>query len=648
MRWIIRLIGGVIALIVLAVVVISLIPAEKIAALATREISERTGREVVFTGKIKPVFFPVLGVKTGAFSVGNADWSDGTPMLVADSLLVGVELSPLLAGEVRIKEFRINGPKILLERASDGQVNWALEPDGADAGTATVNDASTATELPAFSLKEGKITQGSITFVDHGAGATYALNSLDLTASVPDLAGPVTLSGKIEYSGQKMSFTAGISELATLIGGQLVELNADVSGEMGKVSFSGRAGIDPMVAEGDLNMDIQNLTAATKLAGQNDITSSFGNSGALTGALTYAEDGNIYLRDAVLLLGSNRIAGDLDIELDDVPNLTAKLVAGDLDFSRMSANESAETSAHTAQSGWSKTAMDFGALHLLNADVAFLAASVDLGVVKLDETRLRLRLDRGRLVIGLDPIAAYGGKISGEFVVNSRGGLSMGGDLVARDLQLQPLLIDMADNDRLIAGASGNLEFLTSGTSMDAMMRRLSGSGRMDIGAGELLGLDLMGMLRNLDGSFRGEGSKTIFSEISGSYQIADGVLVNDDLDFRSGLVDATGEGQVDIGAQTVTYRLVPVAFSGQEIEEAGGISVPVLIDGPWSNLRYRPDLQGLFDAELDKQRKELEAKVTEEIEKAQKDAEERLKEEADKAIQKALDDALNRLIGND
>jgi len=63
----------------------------------------------------------------------------------------------------------------------------------------------------------------------------------------------------------------------------------------------------------------------------------------------------------------------------------------------------------------------------------------------------------------------------------------------------------------------------------------------MDVGRGELLGLDIAGMVRNLDAAYVGEGSKTVFDAISASFEIKGGVLRNDDLSFGAPLVTATG-----------------------------------------------------------------------------------------------------------
>ena len=112
-------------------------------------------------------------------------------------------------------------------------------------------------------------------------------------------------------------------------------------------------------------------------------------------------------------------------------------------------------------------------------------------------------------------------------------------------------------------------------------------------------------MIRNFDAAYVGEGSKTVFDDITASFTIAVGTLRNDDLNFTASLLMATGAGALDLGAQTVDYRLVPVALAAQ-IDE--GISVPVLITGPWSNVKYRPDLKSLLDRELEEEKEKLKA----------------------------------------
>ena len=51
---------------------------------------------------------------------------------------------------------------------------------------------------------------------------------------------------------------------------------------------------------------------------------------------------------------------------------------------------------------------------------------------------------------------------------------------------------------------------------------------------------------------------------------------------------------------RTVNYRIEPKVVATTEGQggavEAGGITVPVIVEGPWHDLSYRPDLAGLIE----------------------------------------------------
>src|SRR5690606_26082881 len=96
MRRPLRLVGLLLflplALILLAVAILHLIPPERVAAIASREVEQATGRAVHFTGDIRPVVWPRPGIRTGALEVENAPWSVEGPMIMADGIMVGIRL----------------------------------------------------------------------------------------------------------------------------------------------------------------------------------------------------------------------------------------------------------------------------------------------------------------------------------------------------------------------------------------------------------------------------------------------------------------------------------------------------------------------------------------------------------------------------
>ena len=82
-----------------------------------------------------------------------------------------------------------------------------------------------------------------------------------------------------------------------------------------------------------------------------------------------------------------------------------------------------------------------------------------------------------------------------------------------------------------------------------------------------------------------------------------------------------------------MNYRVTPTLLGG----ETGGIAVPVLITGPWSNLRFRPDLEGLLNLKAGEAVKQVEEQVKKQAEEAVKSVEDDLKKQVEDQLKKGL-----------
>ncbi|NOX40051.1 MAG: AsmA family protein [Alphaproteobacteria bacterium] len=648
MRWFLRLASVFVLLAIITVSVFALIPTERIANFTAREISARTGRKVTISGKIKPVFFPVLGIRARQIKIANADWSDTPVMLSAKSLLVGVDLGPLLTGTVKIRDFRLEDVDLRLERSASGQPNWQM--DGVNAGNGDTTATSGLTQ--AITLDNGRISNATISYVDHQTGTRLLFENVDINLNAPDLAAKASLTGAGEFNGERVEISASVAKLNAFLSSGISPLELTAKGQFGKVELKGRAGLSPAQAEIEMTTDLSDISSIMRLVGLGNTSSpALFKRVSGSGKLVYTGGDVVFLRGGNIQLDDSQITGEMDLTLGTRPKIKGKLIAQYLDLKPLfstPAGITASASSNTRQKGWSKTPFDLSGLGAVDADIAFMAPSIYLGFAKLGATQIRMRLQAGRMVVNITKIEAYDGVITGKYVLNTRKALSMSADIKASGVKLQPLLVNLTDFDRLIATGDMSLGVLTSGNSIDAMMQRLSGSGKINIGAGEFVGLDLVGMLRNLDASYRGAGSRTIFSSITGSFSISGGVLNNKDLKFVNPIVTAAGDGQIGLGTQTLTYRITPVAF--RDGAGKGGISVPVLLTGPWSKIKYEPDLKGLFNVELQKQRDEAVKKLGKDLKRAQNAAEKKLRNQVDSAVKKGADkvigDAIKRLMG--
>lgn len=610
MKWIFRLLGLVVLIVVVGVVSIFFLPADRVARIAAEQLRGVTGRDVAITGNVSLTFWPVLGVRADGLEVGNADWAEQGPMLQAANAAIGVDAMALLQGEIRITNIEAESPTIRLEQRADGRASWQFT----DASGEAQIETETAPDRPAraISIERLKVTDARLIYDAEGSDLV-SYEGVDLTLDWPERLGPAEIAAVLRPTGSPVTVDAVIDGFAGFIAGDTQTLRAAVDAEAGKLAFDGRGSTAGAVA-GTLTLNTGNTGAFLQALGLSgaDLPENLGRSIDLSTALTLTPDRQLALRDLVAGLGKNRITGAADIGLNGVPQVNAQLDVGALDLVSGTAPEASGGSGGggaggSADTGWPKTPIDASGLAAFNGEIVLTAQSIDLGQFKLGATRALLRNDRSRMVFELRDVAAYGGNVSGEFVINNRSGISVGGSLAARSIQMQPLLTDAADLDRLTGQGDARLSFLGAGASVDAIMRSLSGDGSLQIGRGTILGIDLDRLMRSGDSS----GGTTVFDSLTGTWTIASGVLSNSDLLLQLKNYRASGDGVVGLGTQTVDYTFTPVALranSGQ------GVSIPVRFTGPWSDISIRPDLEAAFEAEIDAKTDELENRAKEKL----------------------------------
>ena len=633
MKWVFRILGVVVVLVILLVGAVFFLPAERIARIATDQMRTVTGRDVAINGDIALTFWPVLGVRASGLEVGNADWSEQGPMLQAANAAIGVDAAALLRGEIRITNIEAQSPTIRLEQKLDGRASWQFTDASGEAEIETTT--SPAREARPISIERVSITDAQLVYDAEGSDLV-SYSGVDLTLDWPERLGPADIRATLRPANEAVNVEAAIDGFAGFITGNVQNVVLSVAAGDASLSLDGRASTAGEVA-GALGLKTPDTGAFLAALGLPavDLPAKLGRSIDLTTDLTLTADRQLSLRDLIVDLGGNRLTGGVDVSLNGVPQVNAQLDAGPLDLSDLggdsgSGGGSGSGNAAPASGGWPKDTIDASGLAAFNGDIALSAQSIDLGTFKLGRTRTVLSNDNSRMVFELREVAAYDGNVTGQFVINNRNGLSVGGALNAASIQMQSVLRDAIGLDRLTGLGNMNVSFLGSGASVDAIMRSLSGDGGLSIGQGTIEGINLDRLMRSGDAS----GGTTIFDSLTGSWKIAGGVLDNRDLLLQLKNYRASGEGVVGIGAQNVDYTFTPVALranSGQ------GIAIPVRFRGPWSDVSIRPDLEAAVDFRLQQEKEELEAKAREKINEKLDDAGQSLEDAAKDKVKDKL-----------
>jgi len=489
MRWIIRLIGVLVLLAVIFVGALLLLPGDRIAAIAAQQIKVQTGRDLTISGDVKISLFPVIGVRTGPIALSNADWAGDAPMFEAQSAAISVETSSLFGGPVVIKGIEADTPQVRLARDAQGRGNWEF----GEAAEETTTD-STEGSSRQIALEMLKITDAAVRFDDNGA--VTEVKNVDVTLDWDAGSGRADFEIAVTPANQEVTVNGSLDNLQGFLDGQVQGMSVTAKTLGGTVTANGRASMAGEFA-GKTDVALDKPDAFMAALGQAPL--NLGSGLNFTGDVTMTADQRLSIRGGQAQVMGNTVSLDADVTLGDVPYVNAKLNAAALDLSRFASGGGASTDAGAA--GWSKAPIDASGLSAFNGEIGLVTGAVKYGDITLGKTRLLLTVDRARAVFDLREIQAFEGVLSGEFVMNNRGGLSVGGGLIAQKMALQPMLAATAGVDRLSGPMDAEVKFLASGQSVHQLMNALSGNGAVKLGQGTIRGINLDALMKTGSGT---------------------------------------------------------------------------------------------------------------------------------------------------
>ncbi len=154
------------------------------------------------------------------------------------------------------------------------------------------------------------------------------------------------------------------------------------------------------------------------------------------------------------------------------------------------------------------------------------------------------------------------------------------------------------------------LNVTTQGNTVTALKKALNGSAAVKLTDGAVKGIDIAGSIRNAKaklGTLKGEQTqqsnkteKTDFSELAASFNIQNGVAHNTDLSMKSPLLRVGGEGDINIGEDSLNYLVKASVVGtikgqgGQDIGDLRGVTVPVRVSGPLTAPSYKLDFTAM------------------------------------------------------
>ena len=190
---------------------------------------------------------------------------------------------------------------------------------------------------------------------------------------------------------------------------------------------------------------------------------------------------------------------------------------------------------------------------------------------------------------------------------------------------INPLMKDAIEKDLPEGRGNVAVDVTTAGTTVAALKKGLNGTASMNLRDGAIKGINLAKTFRETKAVFTTrkdavqqakQTEKTDFSELTGTFRIANGVARNDDLSMKSPFIRLGGAGDINIGEDRMDYlaKASVVASAGgqggKDLDHLKGMPVPVRVSGPFDKLSYNIEFGGLV-AEAAKAKVEEKLKET-------------------------------------
>lgn len=647
LKWLAGIFGLVLLIIVAAAVILPLVidPNDHKDTIE-QLVKERTGRELQITDRLELSVFPALGVTTGGVTLSNAPGFGDQPFAQIDKLDLRVKLMPLFSGQLEVDALLLKGLTLNLARDKQGHTNWedlSKETEAAPAGEAP----SGGGEAIGFNISGVQIEQAKLVWDDRQKGEKYVLRDVSLTsgALAPGAQVPVEMGFTLDSEKPVMSLRFGL-ESTLSIGDDLktfglpdleAKLHAEGEGLPAKGldlslkaalaldqnketlsvdglklqgngiaidgNLSGRnLGTEPEF-DGDLVLGKTDPGALLALFGAAPQTRDPGVLKTLSGKLgLHARGSTVRLKPLTLSLDDSRLTGELSLQ---GPAIRFALDLDQIDLDRYlppaSETEPKATSASAAED-------PLAGLRQLDMKGRVTIGSLKLSNLTMSKVEVQINASNG--VLKVDPMTAelYQGKLKSMVTVDARKAqprIHLVEDLTG--VQIEPLLKDLADNDRLSGTGVVHANLTMQGMSDQAIRSSLNGKVSFEFHDGAVKGINIAKAIRKVKSKLGGAATvtddkteQTDFTVISGSAVITDGVIRNDDLQAKSPLLRVAGKGRVDLPANTLDYVVTTTLVKslqgqGSQDEQLTGVPIPVRLHGSLTEPSYSIDLKSVL-----------------------------------------------------
>lgn len=641
LKWFLIIGGALCALVIAALIILPMfIDVQKFKPLIEKEVSKATGRTFTLGDNIKLSLFPLAVLSFNDLHLGNPKGFKEKDFVSIKQFDARVKLFAFVLSrfkQVKIKRFVIEEPKIVFEIQKNGRnsLDGILKKAGKKPKVKKPpkeDKPKKGIPIQGIAVDEFAITKGTIIFIDHKKGDQKEISAINLKLEDLSLDQPIQIVFSAIIDTYPMALEGSMGPMGEDInnigkGPMRIDLSMTAINEL-KMDVNGEV-IDPAT---DLQYDLAiNVPSFSPRKMMRSIDQPFPVKTSDPNTLKNVElafhvngdKQHVAISDGVMRLDNSNLTFNASASEFSKPKLVFNLNLDGIDLDRyLPKKEKKGSKAKKQPTSKSRSAkkkpINYAPLRKLELDGNAKIGNLKVSNAKLQDIHIGITGRNGIFNIKPATLALYDGTLNATSIVNvtqnsPRTNIQLNADRV----QIAPLIKDVLNKEYIEGATQATIAMSMAGDDPKIIKKTLNGNGEVVFTDGSIIGLDLVGMVTNIESAFDvsladEQQPKTEFTELRAPFTINNGVLSTTDTVLKSPALQTLMTGTSSIPNETLDFRVEP-RFVATRTEKADSpeeevkkkvteVKVPVLITGTYSNPKFRPDVRKLLQNAVEEQ----------------------------------------------
>ncbi|ELE7612583.1 AsmA family protein [Vibrio vulnificus] len=658
MKKLFLILAAPIAVVVMAAIaLVTLVNPNQFKPLITEQVAKQTGLELVIEGDIEWQFFPSIGFSLGKTELKNPQGFSQENLFKVESVGIDISVMPLLDKVLQIGDVRLDGAEFHLETRKDGQKNIDALTQQQKAQQETVQQevssepTTDASQQPGaaadWRMELAGITVSNAKLVNQDRQAGTSLELYDVNFSLSEFAfdqwtkaefsakgknnqQQFSANGKLElqlaqdfssYALRNIELNSQFSDPATkmdtikLVLGTFEfdkdnALTFEIKGQASGMELSANGSAQLHVDAAISTVMVKAFQLESQLNGKSLPQSPM--KVAMSSEVTFDVPSS-HLSLVLNKLTANAIAldGKADVTLAEIPKVRFSLHSPEIDLDEFlgltqpsqetaSTNSSNDKNAHPEANN--EVEPDLSALKTLDVIGQVSIDKFKANNAKLQNVITKFTVNRGIATLDRFDANLYQGSISASAKLDARRSpATYSVKKRIKGVQVQPLLVDVAQNDKL--EGTGNIDVDVKGSSLtpSGIQKNLVGTVEINFADGAVNGINVAQMIRENYAKIKGKKldatdgvQKTDFSSMTATLTLNKGKVTTNNMYMQSPLLRIRGKGEANYINQTVDFTVSTSIVGslegqgGKDIDELRDVTIPINISGSWADPKFK------------------------------------------------------------